>query len=88
MNLPQEGMKPPSLSTLVVAATLAAASTLAQGEGCIGCKEAAPTTDRDRIKAARDKFELEMKRETKRPWDGSDLYRKTPSATAPVKDAE
>jgi hypothetical protein len=36
-------------------------------------------TDRERIKVARDKFELEMKRDTKRPWDGSDLYRKNPS---------
>jgi hypothetical protein len=88
MNLPQEGMTHPTLLALAVAATLAAASTLAQGEGCIGCKEAAPTTDRERIKVARDKFELEMKRDTKRPWDGSDLYRKFPSAKAPVKDAE
>jgi hypothetical protein len=81
-------MKHPSLSALAVAAALAASFTLAQSDGCVGCKEAAPMTDRERIKVARDKFELEMKRDTKRPWDGSDLYRKFPSAKAPVKDAE
>jgi hypothetical protein len=58
-----------------------------QAYGCVGCKEAAPMTDRERIEVARDKFELEMKRDTRRPWDGSDLYRKNPSAKAPVKDA-
>jgi hypothetical protein len=81
-------MKHPPLSIFAVAATLAASFALAQSDGCVGCKEAAPMTDRERIKMARDKFELEMKRDTKRPWDGSNLYRKFPSAKAPVKDAK
>jgi hypothetical protein len=80
-------MKHPTLLTLGVAATLVAASTFAQGDACIGCKEATPPmTDRERIKAARDKFELEMKRDTKRPWD--DLYGKNPSAQTPTKGPE
>jgi hypothetical protein len=32
-----------------------------------------PTPTRDDIRAARKKFELEMKLDTKRPWDGMDL---------------
>jgi hypothetical protein len=76
-----------SLWTLAPAITLADIATLAQGDPCIDCKEAAPVTDRERIKAARDKFELEMKRDTKRPWDGLDLYRKLPPS-APIKDPE
>jgi hypothetical protein len=62
------------LLALAVTATLAAAS-LAHSNPCIGCKEGAQMTDRERIKAAREKFELEMKRDTKRPWDGMDLHR-------------
>jgi hypothetical protein len=81
-------MKHPSWLTLAAASTLAAAVTLAQGDPCIGCKEPAPMTDRERIKAARDKFDIEMKRDTKRPWDGTDLYRKLPSTPAPVKGPE
>jgi hypothetical protein len=78
-------MEHPTFLTFAVAATLAAAATLAQGDPCVDCKEAAPMTDRERIKAARDKFDLEMKRDTKRPWDGLDLYRKSPATPAPVK---
>jgi len=81
-------MKHPTLSALVVAAALAAVTTLAQGDGPIAGKETAPMTDRERIKADRDKFDLETKRDTKRPWDGSDLYRKLPSAKPPLKDPE
>ncbi len=32
-----------------------------------------PAVTRESIKAARDKFDREMKLETKRPWDGMDL---------------
>lgn len=32
-----------------------------------------PVMTLDSIKAARDKFDLEMKQDTKRPWDGMDL---------------
>ncbi|MGB9043096.1 MAG: hypothetical protein WCC81_11590, partial [Pseudolabrys sp.] len=32
-----------------------------------------PVATRDNIKAAREKFDLEMKLNTKRPWDGMDL---------------
>lgn len=33
----------------------------------------APVMTREQIKAARDKFDREMKSNTKRPWDGMDL---------------
>jgi hypothetical protein len=33
----------------------------------------APVMTREQIKAARDKFDREMKLDTKRPWDGMDL---------------
>ena len=32
-----------------------------------------PTVTLDSIKAAREKFDLEMKLDTKRPWDGMEL---------------
>jgi hypothetical protein len=95
-------MKHPSLLYFAVVVSLTATPALAQSDACIGCKEPAPMTDRERIKAARDKldlemkrdavtnreritaardkFDLEMKRDTKRPWDGLDPNRKTPSA--------
>jgi hypothetical protein len=78
-------MKILTLLVFVAVPTLAASPVFAQSDGCIGCKEAAPMTDRERIKAGRAKFDLEMKRDTARPWDGLDLgVRKEPTAAKPI----
>jgi alkanesulfonate monooxygenase SsuD/methylene tetrahydromethanopterin reductase-like flavin-dependent oxidoreductase (luciferase family) len=90
MNLSEGGMKHPPLVILAAAVTLAANFAVAHGDPCSRCEEVAPMTDREQIRAARDKFEREMKRDTRRPWDGTDLYRKDPPVPPkePVKDAQ
>jgi hypothetical protein len=67
--------------------TLGGSPAVAQVVSCIDCKDAT-TSERERIKAARAKFDLEMKGDTKRPWDGLDLgTRKLPPAVRiPVAD--
>jgi hypothetical protein len=77
-------MKHPSLLQLTVISTLFATPAFAQGDSCLDCKEVAPPmTDRERIKAERDKFDREMKLDTKRPWDGDPygILRRTPPPT-------
>jgi hypothetical protein len=75
-----------TLSAFMVAATLAATPALAQSELCAGCKAPTPMSDRDRIKADRAKSDLEMKADTRRPWDGLDLgTRKAPPGPAQVR---
>jgi hypothetical protein len=80
-------MKHPSLLAFaLLLVTLPAAPALSQSDVCGGCKEAAPMVHRERIKVARDKFDLEMKRDSKRPWDLLDLgLRKLPSVPAPIQ---
>jgi hypothetical protein len=54
-------------------AALAATPAVAQTSPCVDCKDETSTTHRDQVKAARAKYDLEMKLDTKRPWDGLDI---------------
>jgi hypothetical protein len=65
-------MKHPSLLEFAVAVTLAATPAFSQ-EACLECKQALPLTMREQIKAERDAFDLEMKRDKARPWDGMEI---------------
>ena len=81
----RKAMKNPALVIFALLAALPAAPSPAQSDACVGCKEAAPMTHREGIKAAREKFDLEIKRDSKRPWDGLDLgIRKLPSPPTPI----
>ena len=65
-------MNHPSLLDFAVALTLIVTPAASQ-EPCLNCKEPTPMTIRERIKAERDAFDLEMKRDSRRPWDGMEI---------------
>jgi hypothetical protein len=82
-------MKHPLLYGLALAGLCFAWLGTAQSEPCVGCKDAVPMTDQETIKAARAKFDRELKSDTRRPWDGLNLgHRKPEPAAAPVGTIE
>jgi len=83
-----KGMKKPLSAALLVLMLVVGGPCFAQQETCPDCKPSVPATDREMIRAARAKFDAEMKADTKRPWDGMNL--RNPNASAdrgPASDA-
>ena len=72
-------MNPTWLAVCALTATLVAAPTSAQ---VIGPPQ--PTVTRDTIRAEREKYDRELKLDTKRPWDGWSREKQVPALPSPA----